>query len=178
MWRGTAGLVSRQLAGAGFSDLTCDPLSPLGSTVNVPCLASGATRSASLLLLRLPPFLLGDWPWLSLSAPLATPRSWLPKRPRTTPRTIEKKAQNPVSDNDDDIPNDAEAAGPSEPEAPPLDLLSAVSTELRTECGKARAILNANVAACYVKLVRNIAQLVTVSLTVEDILCRVNTRKL
>ncbi|GJE85777.1 TPR-like protein [Phanerochaete sordida] len=90
-----------------------------------------------------------DW-----NAALAAYRSALgrlPKRP-SPPKLAEqdKGKERDVDEDEDAPPPEPAAAAPTATSADsPLPTFSA---ELQTECGKARAILNANIAACYVKL--------------------------
>lgn len=89
-----------------------------------------------------------DW-----NAALATYRSALgrlPKRPAQPDPATQGKGKEREVDDEEDVPTDAEPAEPAQPaDAAPLPTFS---TELQEACGKARAVLNANIAACYVKL--------------------------
>jgi len=72
----------------------------------------------------------------------------LPKR-----KTSRKKSQEPVrdDDNDNDLVTDNSQAS-SDAESNAHDHEPEPPTQLDIECAKSRAILNANIAACYVKL--------------------------
>ncbi|EKM61192.1 uncharacterized protein PHACADRAFT_247641 [Phanerochaete carnosa HHB-10118-sp] len=86
-------------------------------------------------------------------AALATYRSALgrlPKRPSRPDPNVRDKGKGKEADSEDYDTRDMEVTASTEipAESPP----APASTELQAECGKARAILNANIAACHVKL--------------------------
>jgi hypothetical protein len=55
---------------------------------------------------------------------------------------------------EDGFPSEVGESVPRDVEADKVGPLEGVKTELEGQCAKARAILNANIGACYIKLVR------------------------
>jgi hypothetical protein len=75
----------------------------------------------------------------------------LPKRPRTKPNPNDSENTR-LTDEDRGQESESAAEIPSSSESTPEEIPE--PTELEKQCAKARAVMNANVGACYVMLVR------------------------
>jgi hypothetical protein len=98
----------------------------------------------------------------------------LPKRPVADSSASRKgkarESDDPLDTSEGDVVNEQLKDAPDEmPHAEP--------PEQQTQCSKARAILNANIAACYVKLVSTIEASLRAHLTAQDF-GRMSTRRL
>ncbi|OJT03057.1 hypothetical protein TRAPUB_6400 [Trametes pubescens] len=77
----------------------------------------------------------------------------LPKLPEALPLSKDKGAE-PTADEADDDASDQDVDSQATPiETPAEDEHEGVSSEIDAECAKARAIINANIGACFMKLI-------------------------